>query len=28
MAPVRERFWLYQWLAKDGSSQHSQWEGT
>jgi tetratricopeptide (TPR) repeat protein len=25
---VRERLWLYQWLAKDGGSQHSQWEGS
>jgi tetratricopeptide (TPR) repeat protein len=24
---VRERLWLYQWLAEDGGSQRSQWEG-
>ncbi len=24
---VRERLWLYQWLAKDAGSQHRQWEG-
>jgi len=24
---VRERLWLYQWLAEDGGSRRSEWEG-